>query len=420
MAGQENGSEGIRMSSARYTIGKLVDKLKQTYGMDDLTKSTPEHYVAEGLLYPEKKGAYSYYAESDVTEVLKIKFMVKVLGISLEQIRKIEGVVQTNHVYDKKLHKPVYAKKEKRNPDLFWELLMNPASRTYKGQVEIGSLSRNEEINHMLVQYFAELKHDHDERWYDKVDWHSLYERCRSFVPQQNKVLAEEKLEQWIQDVGKKINMEELLAEAAEEIRDEVYDSVVEEIMDRFELDDFDEDEADPEILEHFHHEMEEWIADYESEKVMEKLEAFMDAEINNERLKIEGTYDWVGAVMRKKLIDELMDCYHKKRPGYSEKWNEMYEAERHILDPEDMELLSILFYGKILIPLFMYNNRDERIQPYIEEYYSQLKQLNKRLLQTYSEHMKICVSLHCIPDSEQSVLKEAAEYGIPIIYGMK
>lgn len=390
------------MKKNTFKSSEFVNILKQEYGLHDVEKSALRYYEDEGLLYPERnEHGHRIYHERDIVEVIKIKLLTDFIGISIKNMRKILGSAQMG---------------EKCNPEFLWELLINPQLRKFDG--DYGSLSQKEKLSDMLVEQFASMRNKYPDEWYEQVDWQAMYEQSKSFIPQDERIANQIKMDQFIQEIKAKINIAQLLEEVAEQIKEDAYESAVDIIMDEYELDDFDENHAEPHLLQAFNEEIAEWIDQYEEEVVIEKIEEFLDLEIQEELQKIEKTHDWVTAALRAKLIDELARLYKERRAGYVNEFSELYDFERRILGPADMELLSVLFYGVISIWHFSFILvEDERYSSYIHENYAKVRGFNKYLHDKFKDYMQVVPSLYNIPGRESTVLKEAKEYGIPIIY---
>lgn len=409
----------------KWLPGEFEKYLKEEWKLD-IKKSTLEKHEIEGLLYPKREqNNYRYYFEKDILEVIKINVMNKYLGIKLKDVRHIEGIREigirkTRDRDDGKGGnlKPRYAKKTDLDPNHFYDLLHLPEQSDLILEVE------NRHIKEMLVNELVKYRNNHKEDWYGKVDWYALYQRCKTFVPKSQFSLNPQKVDQIVQTIIAKIDIKELIDEVNEQLRDEFYDSAVMEIEERYDLEEFDEDTSDPEIIDEFYQELQEWIDQYEEETVLVKMERFVDEEVAKviEELsdkKIDNEVHDMFPELKEAIKNRLYLEYQEKRQQHLSGLSEIYETDRLVLNPIDMELLSIVFFGQCSFILYfsVITNEVEWYPQYVEDNYANIKRCSKVLLEKYGKYMKDGFeTLYLIPGGEKTVLEEAARY-IPIIY---
>jgi DNA-directed RNA polymerase specialized sigma24 family protein len=400
-----------------WSRGKFSQYLQNEMKLDITTSTLRKHEMEDGLLFPEvleKNNTSRSYTENNIPEVLKIYVLNENLGIKLKDIRRIEGIDIKRIRHTKKgTPKPVYARNKQMDPEHLLELLDKPELRLPVDRPIVFD---------KIVFEINEYRSKYKEEWYSNMDWHALYSLCKA-NREMKEPLKLANFEQMIdvESIISKIDIRKLIDETIEQLKDEFYYDAAEAIEELYDLDAYDEDTADPDIIEAFEQELEERVAQYEEETVLEKMEQFVDEEVAQviqelSSARIHNDVHYIFPELKEAIHEKLNMKYRDLRRNNVKVFQEAYETEQRILNPIDMQLIAVLFYGD-----YSFYKIDEHplYLKFLDKHYMSIKACSKHLVEKYSEHMGRLPMLPLIPGEVKTVLEEVRTNfpTIPIYY---
>ncbi|MBA9087279.1 DNA-binding transcriptional MerR regulator [Fontibacillus solani] len=405
-------------NSKTWSRSKFSKYLQNEMKLNITTSTLRKYEMEDGLLFPEvleKNNTSRSYSEKDIPEVLKINVLNENLGIKLKDIRRIEGIDIKRIRHTKRgTPKPVYERNKQMDPEHLLELLHKPELRL--------PVDRSIVFDKIVFE-INECRSRYIEEWYSHMDWHALYNLCKA-NQEMKEPLKLANFEQLIdvESIISKLDIRKLIDETSEELKDELYYDAAEEIEELYDLDEYDEDTADPDIIEAFEQELEERVMQYEEETVLEKMEQFVDEEVVKviQELSSNHIHDDVHYIfpeLKEAISEKLNMNYRDIRKNNVKVFQEAYETQQLILNPVDMQLIAVLFYGDF--SFYMIAEHPLYIE-FIDKHYRSIKACSKHLVETYVEQMGSRLPmLPLIPGGVNTILEEVrANFPtIPIYY---
>lgn len=396
----------MKDNSKTWSRGKFSRYLQNEMELDITTSTLRKYEMEDGLLFPEvldKNNTSRCYTEKNIPEVLRIYVLNKILGIQLKDIRRIEGIYERGTRYTKNgTAKTVYALDKQSDPEHLLELLDKPELR-----LPVDRPTLFDKIVFEMNEYRSKYR----EEWYSHLDWHALYNLCKanSEIKEPLKLANFEEMID-IESIISKIDICKLIEDTSEELRDDFYYDAAEAIEELYALDEYDEDTANRDIIEAFEQELKERVAQYEEETVLAKLEQLVDGEVAQviqelSRTRIHDDVHYVFPELKDAISEKLNMKYRDIRKNHVKVLQEAYEIQQGSLNPEDMQLIAVLFYGDFLFymiaehPLYM---------EFIDNHYRSIKACSKHLVEKYSEQIGGPLAmLPWIPGGVNTILEE-------------
>jgi|GEM_PF-7082427 hypothetical protein len=379
---------------------EFIAHLKSKYQLKITGPALDKYESTSGLQPNRLDNNYRVYSEKDVESMLKIRVMNYFLGIRHKDIRRIEGIHSRQHS----------SRAAKADSEYLYMLLCNPQLRLLTQ--EVGDFPKMLQLNKQLVEELLKHRENHPDNWYQTLDWYELYNHYKDFSPKEITSVDFAKIDDIVFQLIAKLDIDQIIEEVNEQLEDEFYYTAQDEIMERHDLDEFDEEQCSQEIVEEFYEELFYWVEQYEEETVLEKMESVLDDHLN----AVKGTFE-LFPLMRDELESQFLAGIREKRESHISKLQERYEEKYKVFRPEDMELLSIVFSGEIRSLSYDILGIDA-VLTYLDANYSALKKCMRELTVQYKDHMNHGVfSLYDIPDYVNTVLEAAARHGVEIVY---